>query len=399
MNKIKVEKVTKSQQPDKVVKVVHIITKMELGGAQQNTLFTVRNLNRKKFKTFLVTGCGGGLYDEAKEFNNTFIVKDLKREISPITDLKAIFQIINILGRIKKISPQKTPVIVHTHSSKAGILGRWAAKFSGISIIIHSIHGFGFNDFQPCLLRKLLILSEKVTSLITKKYIAVSRANINKGVELNIFSRSRAKLIRSGIDIVMFKTPSHTRQEVRQRLDIPSNAPVVATITCLKPQKAPCDYVRVCTLVRKEIPNAHFLLAGDGQLRPQVEKEIQAMGLEKSFHLPGWQKDIPGILHAIDVFALTSLWEGLPRVLPQAMTAGSPIVATRVDGSPEAVKDGFNGFLADPGDVSKIAEKIVFFLRNPAIAREMGQNSLTLIREFDIHKMIADQEELYEELI
>lgn len=380
-------------------KVIHIITRMELGGAQENTLFSVSRINPEKFKTFLVTGCGGELYHEAREFQNAFIAPDLIREIKPAQDIKAFFQIRAILQKIKNLEPAALPVIVHTHSSKAGIVGRWAAKASGISILLHSIHGYGFNDYQPFLVRFFYELVEKATSRITTKFIAVSQANIEKGVALNIFPRTKAALIRSGIDITRFQHPEVPARCVRNNLGIPETAPVVAMIACFKPQKAPLDFVRACSLVKKKIPEAHFLLVGDGELRSHIEAEIQKQNLPGCFHLTGWRRDIPDLLHAADVFALSSLWEGLPRVLPQAMCAGIPIVATRVDGSPEAVCDGINGFLVNPGDVTLLAERIIFCLNNPEQSREMGARGKKLAEEFDMHKMIRAQESLYEELL
>jgi len=380
-------------------KVVHIITKMELGGAQQNTLFTVSHLNPDKFQSFMVSGRGGELFDEAKAFKNSFIVPDLIRAINPVRDTRAFAQIAKVIKKIKLLAPVSAPIIVHTHSSKAGIIGRWAAKLSGVPFIIHSIHGFGFNDYQPFWVRGFFILLERLTSKITTKFIAVSRANIEKGVRLNIFSQDEVVLIRSGIDISKFQNPVRAKPATRKSLGLPADVPVVAMVSCLKSQKAPLDYVRACELIRRQVPDAHFLLIGDGLLRGAVENEIHRIKLQDSFHLLGWRKDIPEILNATDVFALSSLWEGLPRVLPQAMSAGLPIVATRVDGSPEAVRDGHNGFLVSPGDFSGIAEKIISLLKDPVKASEMGMRGRERVEEFDIHRMVADQENLYEKTL
>ncbi|MEI6127564.1 MAG: glycosyltransferase family 4 protein [Pseudomonadota bacterium] len=380
-------------------KVVHIITRMELGGAQENTLFSVSHINPETFETFLVTGRGGELYNEAREFKNTFIAPDLIREIKPAQDIKAFFQILTILKNIKNLAPPALPVIVHTHSSKAGILGRWAAKAAGLPILLHSIHGFGFNDYQPFAVRFFYWVLERITSPITTKFIAVSQANIEKGLALKIFPSTKAVLIRSGIDIKRFQQPELPARCVKKSLGIPDTAPVVAMIACFKPQKAPLDFVRACALVHKNIPKAHFLLIGDGELRSDIEAEILALNLPEVFHLTGWRRDVPELLHAADVFALSSLWEGLPRVLPQAMCAGIPIVATKVDGSPEAVRDGINGFLIHPGAIIRLAEKILFCLNNPEQAREMGSRGKSLVEEFDMHTMIKDQENLYSELV
>ena len=379
--------------------VVHIITKMELGGAQQNTLFTVSNLDPRKYETFLVTGQDGELMDEANKIENLFIIKDMVREIRPLKDIKAFFQIVKALKKIKAQRPVASPILVHTHSSKAGILGRWAAKAAGIKTVLHSIHGFSFNESQTLLKKHIYITLEIITSKITSHFIAVSSSNIEEGLKYKIFNRQRISLIRSGINISQFKNPKTGKEETRRNIGIPLDSPVVLMVSCLKPQKAPLDFVKSCSVIKKEIKNAVFVLAGDGELRQELENEIKKQGLEDSFHLLGWRRDIPEIINAADVLVLTSRWEGLPRVIPQAMAASVPVVATKVNGSPEAVKEGENGFLLTPGDINGIAEKTVFLLENPEKAKKMGQKGSFMVEEFDVHKMVTDQERLYAELL
>jgi glycosyltransferase involved in cell wall biosynthesis len=379
--------------------VVHIITKMELGGAQQNTLFTVSNLDPRKHETFLLAGQEGELIEEAKKFKNFFIIKDLVREIRPFKDVKAFLQIVKILKKIKNKFSKPVQIIVHTHSSKAGMLGRWAAKAAGVKVIIHSIHGFPFNDFQPFLKKYIYIVLEKITAKITSHFILVSSSNIEEGIKYSIFNRERTTLIRSGIEISKFKNPETGKEETKNNLGIPIDSPVVLMVSCLKPQKAPLDFVKTCFIVKQEIKNVSFLLAGDGILRQELENEIKKYGLEDSFHFLGWRRDIPNLINASEVLVLTSLWEGLPRVIPQAMAASVPVVVTRVNGSPEAVKEGENGFLVTPGDIIGIAEKTVLLLKNPEKAKKMGQKGSFMVQEFDIHKMVNDQERLYAELL
>jgi glycosyltransferase involved in cell wall biosynthesis len=380
-------------------KVIHIITKMELGGAQQNTLYTVTHLDSQKFIPYLVTGRGGELFNEAINFRNIFIAKDLVREIRPLQDVKAFFQICEFIKKIAALNPASAPLIVHTHSSKAGILGRWAAWWMSIPIIIHSIHGFGFHDYQPTLIRNLFIFLEKFTALVTTKFIAVSAANWQKGVGISLFPPEKAVVIRSGIDIARVQNPRVSRTEFRKSLDIPETAPVVAMIACLKPQKAPLDFIRVCAHVAREIPHAYFLVVGDGELREAVEHEIKDRKLQHRLYLLGWRTDIPEILNAIDVLVLTSRWEGLPRVFPEAMAAGVPVVATRVDGAPEAIKDGVNGFLFAPGDVTGIAHQTIALIKNPLQRRSMGRQGSQMVEEFAIERMVQQQESLYDMLL
>jgi len=379
------------------VPVVHIITKLELGGAQENTLFTVAHLDRHRFRPYLITNPEGILVPEARALKGvkTLFIPELIREINPLIDIRALFKIKSILQGIKK---GDTPIIVHTHSSKAGILGRWGARFAGADAIIHTIHGFGFHDFQPLPIKGLLIFFEKVTARITDAFIAVSQANIKKGVDNGIFPKQKTTLIRSGIELEEFTEKRVKRQEKKKELGVEPGLPLVTMIGCLKPQKAPLDYIEVAHQVLQE-REARFILVGDGELREKVEKKAVQLGLGERFKLLGWRRDIPAILAATDIFVLTSLWEGLPRVLPQAMALGIPIVATGVDGTPEAVINKVNGFVIKPRDTKAMAERIIYLLDHPQEAATMGKRGKKMVREFDIRKMVRQQEDLYLRLL
>jgi glycosyltransferase involved in cell wall biosynthesis len=291
------------------------------------------------------------------------------------------------------------PIIVHTHSSKAGIIGRWAAWLAGVPIIIHSVHGFGFHDFQKPLVRLVYQVLERLTARITKKFIVVSDANRACGTAARIFKPEDTRLIRSGIDIDGFARAPQDPEAVRRELGIPRDVPLVTMVACFKPQKAPLDFVRACALVHKRHPRACFLLAGDGELRDRIEAEVALLGLEQHVFMPGWRRDVAALLHSSQVTALSSYWEGLPQVVPQACAVGLPIVATRVDGTPEAVRDGVNGFLVEPGDVELMADRINHLLERPDEARSMGAAGKTMVAEFDINAMVRAQEDLYCELV
>ncbi len=378
--------------------MVHIITKLELGGAQQNTLYTLGHLDQNLFRPFLITNNEGILVPEALALKGvrTSLIPELIREVNPLTDIRSLFKIKGILKDIKR--GDSSPMIVHTHSSKAGIVGRWAARWARADVIIHTIHGFGFHDYQPSPVRNFLIFLEKLTARITDKFIAVSRANIKTGVDLGIFLPQKAVLIRSGIEIEEFTGVMIKKQKKKGELGVEPALPLVTMIGPLKPQKAPLDYVEVAHLVLQE-KEASFVLVGDGVLKKRVQRKVEGLGLGKRFRLLGWRRDISEILAATDIFVLTSLWEGLPRVLPQAMAMGIPVVATSVDGTPEAVVPGVNGFLVEPKDLRGAAEKVIYLLDHPDEARRLGERGREMVDEFDIHKMVREQEGLYQRLL
>ena len=328
---------------------------------------------------------------------NLHLLPDLVREIRPLKDIGAFVKMRRILKQVQK-GVNSSKVIVHTHSSKAGILGRWAARLAGIRLIVHSVHGFSFNGYQPSLVRAFYVFLERITARITTAFVTVSEADREEGIGKRIFKRDDVTLIRSGIDIKKFCDLSGDRISLREKLGVDRDAPLIAMVACFKPQKAPLDFVRVAKVVLDERSDARFFLVGDGLLRPQVETLIDQLKISDKVVLLGWRRDIPEIMHSIDLLLLTSLWEGLPRVLPQAMASGIPVVATSVNGSPEAVKDGLNGYLLPPGDVAGMAQKIIYLLNNPGEARAMGQKGRELVEEFDIWKMVKQQELLYANL-
>lgn len=376
------------------IRVAHIITKLELGGAQQNTLFTIKNLDRDRFMPILITGDDGMLLEEALKLDDVkvYLVPKLVREVSPVKDLLALFRISNVLRSTRT-------QIVHTHSSKAGILGRWAAYLAGIPIVIHSIHGFGFHESQGEITKRLFIAVERLTSFITDRFIAVAKEDIKKGELFRIFKKEKARLIRSGIDISRFMHVKVDRAAKKRELGLDPDLPLVGMFACLKPQKAPVDFVRMADHVYRRFPSVNFIIVGDGELRGEVIEMISRLGLNDRVILAGWRMDIPEIMKTLDIFVLTSKWEGLPRVLLEARAAGIPIVATGVDGTQEVIIDGVNGYLLEPGDVKGMAEKVIRFLSDPAMARMMGKAGQDLPKEFDINLMVKEQEDLYEDLL
>ena len=375
------------------IKVIHVITMLEMGGAQGNTLFTVAHLDRSRFQVGLITGPGGILDDEARTIAGVDLrfVPSLVRPVHPIKDVAALVALFKILRKEK-------PGIVHTHSSKAGILGRLAAAAAGVPKIIHSIHGFGFNPYQKAAVRWLYIFLERVMARFTNVLIAVSRQNIEMGLKLGIGNEKLYTLIRSGVDIEKIKQASAAADAtaLRKELDVPEDAKIVLSAGPFKLQKDPIAFVECAASVSRRIPDVRFLWSGDGELRPQIEKKIQELRLKDVIKLLGWRKDVPSLLKACDVFVLTSLWEGLPRAGVEALIAGKPVVAFSVDGIPEIVRDGRNGFVLAPGDQEGFATRLTQLLTDQRLYNEFSEEAArTIDSSFDIHFMVRQQEELY----
>jgi glycosyltransferase involved in cell wall biosynthesis len=377
------------------LRVAHIITQLELGGAQRNTLYTIGHLDKSRFEPTLLCGPGGLLDEEAKRGSWTTIeIPSLIRQVHPIKDARALYEIYKQLRRLK-------PHIVHTHSSKAGILGRIAAYLAGVPVIIHTFHGFGFTPGQSPFVRHFFVRLERCCAHLSTHLIFVSKANQKEAAQLHIGTEKPSSLIRSGIEIKKLSSPSPEgstpSKNIRREQNIPEEAWMVISVGNFKPQKNPMDLVRVAEKVLAEDRSIHFVFAGDGELRKMVQTYAEALEIAAHIHFLGWRQDIPQILTESNCFFLTSLWEGLPRALVEAYAAGLPAVAYAVDGVQDILLHNETGFAIDPNDIDFAAKKILWLKQNPEDARRMGQEGKKLVsEEFEIDSMVRQQESLYD---
>jgi glycosyltransferase involved in cell wall biosynthesis len=375
--------------------ICHIITKLELGGAQEVALYAVSHLDRTRFRPVLIAGPGGMLTEEARRLPGVqaIIVPSLGRRIHAVTDLLAFLHLVRLLRQLR-------PAIVHTHSSKAGILGRWAAWCARVPVIVHTVHGFGITPSQPAWLRRLFILLERITGWITTHWITVADADVRKGRHWRMFD-TNVSMIRPGIDPGPFTRPltPEIRRHLREELGIGAGSCLIGTVACLKPQKAPEDVVRVAEIVRSRIPDARFVMIGDGDLRPRVEALIERHGLRDHVRLAGWRRDMPRVMACFDLLLLTSRWEGLPRVMLEAAAAGLSIVATRVGGVEEAVVDSGRVRLYEAGDIAGLAAGVVAELHESGAGSPTPRSALPLPKEFHIEEMVKQYQSLYDRLL
>jgi glycosyltransferase involved in cell wall biosynthesis len=367
--------------------VLHVITRLELGGAQYNTLYTVAHLDRSEFQPALAWGPGDVLDAEVPHGVDRFEVPDLQRTVRPGRDAAALRSLRGVIRRFR-------PHLVHTHSSKAGVLGRAAARLEHVPAI-HSVHGFGFTPSQPVLLRGLFLSLERLAARWTEVFIAVSHANARSGIELGLFTADRVRVIRSGIPLVRYRSVAGPRPELARSLGVPVTAPLVVQVGNFKPQKAPLDFVRMAARVASRVPSVRFVMVGDGALRPAVEALAHSLGIDNLLVCAGWRDDVDQILAAARVVTLTSRHEGLPRALVEARASGVPVVATAVDGTPEIVADGVTGFLVQPGDIEGLADAVGRLLTDDSVHRRLSLASRQRLEEFDIDRMVRQQEELY----
>ncbi|MCB0129510.1 MAG: glycosyltransferase family 4 protein [Caldilineaceae bacterium] len=379
------------------IRVLHPITRLIIGGAQENTVLTAHMLDPEQWEVDVLygpqTGPEGTLVPTAQDLGVSLLCEpQMVREVNPLADLRALIRLTRLMRR-------GNYAIVHTHSSKAGIIGRWAAKFAGTPVIIHTVHGWGHHSRQHPLVRRIYVWLEKRSLPITSKLIAVSARNVQDGLADGIGTPEDYVVIRSGIELDRFGHPAVTPAATRARWGIPTDALVIGTVTRLSPQKAPHDFVRAAALIAEQRPNVVFVLVGDGPLRAEVTDLARDLGLDDRVVFTGLRRDVPELMAAFDIFALSSLWEGLPRVLPQAMATGLPIVATAADGSAEAIEEGVNGFLTPPGRPDALAAALLRLIDDAALRRQMGAAGRARVGEFDAVDMVQQIDTLYRTLL
>jgi glycosyltransferase involved in cell wall biosynthesis len=237
-----------------------------------------------------------------------------------------------------------------------------------------------------------------VTSKITTKLVVVSYANADKGEKSGVFQRGDWILCRDAISVKEFMQPGARRTQLRA-WGAPEDKIIVGMVACFKPQKAPVDFVKVAAQVLKQTNRVHFVMAGDGELRAEVEAAIREAGIESSITLLGWYNDMPEFYRNLDVVVLTSLWEGLPCVFSEAMAGELPIVATNVDGAREAIRDGENGYLHEPHDIDGMARSVSLLVGDAELRCAMGRRGKSRVMEFDISTSVETLETAYRECL
>lgn len=382
------------------IRVLHVITRMIVGGAQENTLLSVIGLDAMpEYDVVLVTGIDDGregeLLTQAREQTQLVIVEEMGRSIDPFSDLVAGWKLYRIIkdGRFH---------IVHTHSSKAGVLGRLAAWFAGTPLVIHTLHSLVFHDYQPWIVNRLLRLTKKALAPITHFYISVSQIIVDKAIAAGIAEPSRFRTIYSGMELDWFLNAKFDAAAVRREFGIPEDAPVVGKIARLFPLKGHDQLMDAAPEIVKRVPNVRFFLIGDGILLEHLEKRAAELGISDNFVFAGLidRTRIPEMISAMDVVVHTSLREGLARVLPQSLAMGKPCVSFNIDGAPEVVINDKTGYIVEPFDAVGLADSIAKILEDDELRTLMGDNGRRHVDpNFRTEKMCADIAEVYEQML
>jgi len=375
-------------------KVLHAITHMQPGGAQDNVALTVNMLDKRRYEVCLCTGRDQDYLARVMDPDVEIIVNaDMHRPIVPMAEPRAFLNLYRLMR-------QQNFDIVHTHLSKAGLFGRLAAWLAQVPIVIHSVHTFPFHDYQHPLISRAFIQLERMAAKWTDVFITMSDLNIGKALNFGIGKRSQYRTIYSGINLERFASVTVDVLSVKSSLGIRNGEIVVGNIGRLMFQKNPICFVQALAQVATTIPCVRGLMVGDGDMRGEVEVLIKKLELDDRIVLTGHRDDVEKMMAICDVIVHTSLYEGMGRVLAEALAMGKPLVATAVDGVPEIVKDGERGLLVKPDDPSALGKTIVEMLNDPPRAQAMGKAGREwVLSRFSVATMIRRIDSLYQELL
>jgi glycosyltransferase involved in cell wall biosynthesis len=382
------------------MKIVHVITRMILGGAQENTLLSVEDQHSLWHdEVTLVTGPAigpeGSLIERARAKQlDVRIIPELRREIHPVRDWRSYRHIVWLL---REVNPQ----LVHTHSSKAGILGRAAAHKLRIPAV-HTIHGSPFHPFQSRLAYEMYRRAEKWAAKRCDSLISVCDAMTDQYVAAGIAPREKFVTVYSGMEVEPFLNPPRPREAVRAELGFAPGDIVVGKVARLFELKGHEYVIAAARTVVAQNLSVRFLFVGDGLLRESLSAEIARLGLAKHFVFTGLvpPERVPEMIAAMDIVVHASLREGLARVLPQALIADKPVISYDIDGAREVVIPGETGFLLPPRAVAEMADAILQLAADPRMRDRFGQAGRTKFTDQFRHETMTRRlREIYEQVI
>lgn len=379
------------------MRVTHVITRLIVGGAQENTVASVLEAqDRPGWEVDLIsgptTGPEGTLEPLFKPSPHLLtLVPDLVRPVRPHLDFRA-------LGSLRKIFQRTRPDIVHTHSGKAGVVGRWAARQARVPVIIHTVHGPSFGAWQSAGSNLLFRAAERFAGRFTTHFITVANAMRDQYLAAGIGAPEDYTRVLSGFNVEPFLQAKNDPQR-RAGLGIEPGDFVVGKIARITELKGHDDLFAAAPEIVRAHPRTKFLLVGGGPWEERFRARAREMGLEKHFVFAGLvpPTEVPGLVGLMDGLVHLSLREGLPRALPQAMAAGKPVVAYACDGAGEVCITGQTGFLLKPGDRAGLVRAVSQLAADPDLRERLGRAGQEMVREqFPVRKMVDGIFSVYE---
>ncbi len=373
----------------KKLKICHIITRMIVGGAQENTFLSCLGQVKAGHDVTLITGPSPGPEGELlsrwhhpklKIVENPYLV----REISPIKDFKAYCS-------LKKYLRSEKFDVVHTHSSKAGVIARYAAWHARIPFVCHTIHGQAFHAYEKGFKNFLYVTAEKFAAKKCHKIYAVANAMIEQCLEKNVAPKEKYSVIYSGMEIETFLN-AKPNKELQKKLNIPDNAVVIGAIARLFELKGYEYFIPMALELLKENDNLYFLIVGDGNMKEQIVEQITTAGVAEHFIFTNLisPEEVHKYVALMNILVHLSLREGLPRAAVQALANGKPVVGFHLDGTPEVVINDISGYTVEAKDLDAVIKVVRKLINDPELREKLGKNGQEIVKDKFNHQFMVD---------
>jgi glycosyltransferase involved in cell wall biosynthesis len=377
------------------IRILRAITRLNIGGPAIHTILLTRDLNDgAEFQSVLVTGTPatheGDFADLARRDNvEPVVIEALGREINPFDDLVALAHMVRLVRQMR-------PDVVHTHMAKAGTVGRLAAQICRVPLIVHTYHGHVFHGYFGPLKTGLFLTIERALGLGTHRIVVVGDRQRDEIASYGVAPLDKLVPIRLGLELAPFLEAERWRGELRRELGIGPRTPLVGIVARLVPIKAHEVFFDAARLVVAALPEACFLVIGDGERRAELEQHVQRIGLADRVRFLGWRRDLPRVHADLDVVVLASRNEGSPVALIEALAAARPVVATAVGGVPEVVLHGETGVTVPPSDAAALAEGVLRVLRDASLGQRFGAAGRRHVYpRYDASRLVDDMRGLY----
>ncbi|MFO8145679.1 MAG: glycosyltransferase [Candidatus Syntrophosphaera sp.] len=381
----------------KKIKIVRIITRLSISGSSQHVMEMAAMFNSGRYSTTVVYG-----NVESYEQDNLYLANDLglnminlprmKREISPVNDILTIWKLWRIMRKIK-------PDIVHTHTAKAGQVGRLAAWLAGVPIIIHTFHGNNFKGYFGRFFSGVSVNLERLMARLSTCIIAISERQRRELLAFRIAPVGKIRVIPRGIDLGRIKYGSGDAGKFKQEQGIHRDKKLIGFIGRLTQIKNPYCFINVAARVLKERRDAVFIFAGDGEMTEELRSRVNSLGLRENVIFTGFIKDLRPLYADLDALLLTSFNEGTPVAILESMANSVPVIASRVGGVPDLIEDGVSGSLFDPEDAGGFAKCVLDLLEDPAKYQKMAEAvAETINRDYTLARLRENMEALIQEL-
>jgi glycosyltransferase involved in cell wall biosynthesis len=379
------------------IRITRIVARLNIGGPAVHIAGLMAGLDPGCFENHLIVGRPGrdegdmGYLIEAQGLSLPVVIRELGRSVSPVRDLVTVAKLVSVLRR-------QRPHIVETHTAKAGFVGRVAARLARVPVVLHVFHGHVFYGYFGQAQTQLYIGLERLMARLSDRIVAISTSQRRDITSVyRIASPDKVVVVPLGFDLSAFcETKQRPRGPLCAALGLPPDVLLVGYVGRLTAVKNPALFVEAARYVLERIPEARFVMVGDGELRPELEQQIAALGLADRVQLAGWQRDMPAVYACLDALVLTSLNEGTPVTAIEALAAGVPVVATAVGGVPDVVRDGRTGLLVPPSDPAQLAASIADLLASPERGRVLAHaGRQDVLARFSRERLIEDMESLY----